>query len=519
MGTILMGAFAFQTLFAEAHEQFTWFERIENGLATFVGHLWNWPLLVLMVGGGIFFTIYSRGVPFRYFAHSISIIRGKYSLQDDQEGGITPFRALCTALAATVGMGNISGVALAITTGGPGALFWMWVSALIGMSTKFFTCSLAIMYRGKDEEGHIHGGPMYFIVEGLGPHFRPLAMFFSIAGLLGCLPLFQANQLTQIIRDEVFRVWGWFPQARVLGEFAGFTFTAQDLGNLVTGLTIMGIVSLVIFGGIERISKTASRIVPAMVVLYMGAALIIVFANVTEIPNLLMLIIRDAFTGQAVVGGAVGTVIVTGFRRAAFSNEAGIGTEAMAHGASNTREPIREGLVAMLGPAIDTLLVCSATGLVILSAGDWKGPDTGVTLTTQAFESALPGLGSYLLLVCVICFSISTMFGYSYYGCKCAGFLFGIPAKKRYNLFYIFTLGVASMVSLDIVINLLDGMFALMAIPTMTASILLAPRVMKAARAYFAEIGGAGLGGLNGPAVGAVGNAGERAGSDHTSHP
>ena len=497
-----MGRFVFLTFFlAVENRQFTWFERVDNGIATFVGIVWDWPLLILLVGGGVYFTIYSRGLPFRYFSHAIAIIRGKYDSEDGEHGGVTPFRALCTALAATVGMGNISGVALAIVMGGPGTLFWMWCSALIGVSTKFFTCSLATMYRGRDEEGHIHGGPMYFIVEGLGPRFRPLAIFFSMAGIFGCLPLFQANQLTQLIRDEVYPELGWFQEAQPLAELAGFVFTTRDLGNLVTGLAIMGVVSLVIFRGIERIAKTASRLVPAMVMLYMGAALFIVFNNVTEIPRILALILRDAFTGQAVAGGVVGTVIITGFRRAAFSNEAGMGTEALAHGASNTREPIREGLVAMLGPAVDTLLVCSATGFVILlhlfdaSTGVLKtSANTGVTLTSQAFESALPGVGRPMLLLCVICFSISTMFGYSYYGCKCAGFLFGIPAKKRYNLLYVLTLGMASMVSLDIVINLLDGIFALMAIPTMTASILLAPRVMESAKVYFAGLGAPGSG-------------------------
>ncbi len=480
----------FQTLlFAEAAEPPTWFEQIEQGLGTFVGFLWNWPLLILITGGGLFFTVYARGVPFVYFFHAIRIIRGKYD-RPDALGEINHFRALCTALAATVGMGNISGVAVAITTGGPGALFWMWISALVGMTTKFFTCSLAIMYRGQDEQGQVQGGPMYFIVEGLGPRFRPLAIFFSVAGLFGCLPLFQSNQLIQILRDEVYSPWGWFPESRKLGEIVEYTFTAQDLGNLLTGLAIMGIVSLVIFRGIKGISGVAAWIVPAMVMLYLATGVLIILGNFAEIPALLLLIWQNAFSGEAVAGGAVGIVIVTGIRRAAFSNEAGVGTEAMAHGAAKTGEPIREGLVAMLGPAVDTMLVCSVTGFVILSTGMWQNSKyEGVTLTTRSFESALPGFGGNLLLVCVIFFSISTMLGYSYYGCKCAGFLFGIRARRYYNLFYIATVGVTSMASLDAVIDLLDGMFALMAIPTMTASILLAPRVMQAARKYFDELG------------------------------
>jgi AGCS family alanine or glycine:cation symporter len=320
-------------------------EHAANIIATFADYAWGPWLLILLLGGGVFFLFYSRLVPFRYIRHAVDIIRGKYDNPNDA-GDISHFQALSSALAGTIGMGNISGVAIAIYTGGPGAIFWMWMSAIFGTATKFFTCSLAIMYRGKDSLGHIQGGPMYVVVEGLGKKWRPLAVLFSLAGLIGCLPAFQANQLVQIFRDIIFIPNGW------VGE-EPFTF------NLISGLLIAGLVSLVIFGGITRIGMVTSRLVPAMVVLYILSAVWILTTNFQEIPMFFQLIFSDAFSGNAVAGGVLGTVIATGVRRGAFSNEAGIGTEAMAHGAAKTEEPVREGLVAMLGPFIDTIIVCT----------------------------------------------------------------------------------------------------------------------------------------------------------------
>lgn len=448
---------------------------LDKYLDEFANFLWGTPLLVLILGGGLFFTIYSRFIPFRYLKHGVDIIRGKYDSPDDP-GQINHFQALSSALASTVGMGNISGVAVAIQTGGPGALFWMWVSAIVGSATKFFTCSLAVMYRGKDDQGEIQGGPMYVITEALGTRFRPLSLLFSVAGLFGCLSLFQANQLTQIIRDEIFSPYQLFSQN-------------QFIGDLTVGVVIAILVSLVIFGGIRRIGLVASRMVPGMVILYLIAGIFIILYNITDIPNYIALIVRDAFTGEAVLGGAVGTVIITGIRRAAFSNEAGIGTEAMAHGAAKTKEPIREGLVAMIGPFVDTIVVCSITAMVILSTGVWKSSEAnGVTLTTQAFNVGLPVVGKYILLISVLVFSVSTMIGYSYYGSKCTAFLFGTRWKKYYRIFYTITLIVGAVISIDAVINFLDGMFALMAIPTVISSIILAPRVMNAASTYFKNL-------------------------------
>tara|TARA_Y100000590_G_scaffold40205_1_gene42884 strand:+ start:10786 stop:12153 length:1368 start_codon:yes stop_codon:yes gene_type:complete len=450
-------------------------ENINNGISAFAGFMWGLPLLILLLGGGIFFSIYSRFVPFKYFWHGVNILLGRYNDPNDP-GEITHFQALSSALASTVGLGNISGVAIAIQMGGPGALFWMWVSAVVGMSTKFFSCTLAILYRGKDDAGQIQGGPMYYIENGLGKKFKPLSILFSLAGLVGCTVMFQSNQLADIIRNQVFEPNGWFADNVMTG-------------NLAQGLIMAFLTGLVIFGGIKRIGQVASLMVPVMVVLYLFSGLLVIFNHITEIPSLFKLIIHDAFTGDAVMGGAVGAVIVAGVRRALFSNEAGLGTSDMAHGAAMTKEPIREGLVAMIEPFIDTIVVCTITAMVILASGVWEQEGlNGVTMTTTAFIKELGGFGKFLLLAAVLTFSISTMMSYSYYGSKCSGYLFGTKSIFFYRCFYIVTIVVGAMITIDVVINLVDGMYAVMAIPTVVGSVLLSPKVMKEAKRYFASL-------------------------------
>ncbi len=438
--------------------------------------MWGTPLVVLLVGGGLFFLIYSRFIPYRYFFHSIQILRGKYDDPDDP-GDISHFEALASALAATVGLGNISGVAVAIAVGGPGAVFWMWISAIVGMATKFFTCTLSIMYRGKDTEGNIQGGTMYMIMEGLGKKWKPLAVLFAVAGLFGPLPIFQANQVTQIVRDFVL-----VPN--------GVTDAANHFtSDLISGLVILAIVSLVIFGGIKRIGKVASKMVPAMVVIYVSCVLVIIGINIDMLGSTISLIFTDAFTANSAMGGALGALIVTGVRRAAFSNEAGIGTATLAHGAAKTKEPVREGLVAMMGPFIDTLVVCTMTALAILVTGVWQsGDDNGITLTASAFEAAIGPFGVYLLIFCVMIFGFSSLFTYSYYSTKCLGFLIGADKQKYFNYFYAMAIIFGSVATIDAVLNFTDGMFALMAIPTMTVAILLSPKVMEAAKDYFGRM-------------------------------
>ena len=443
--------------------------------------MWGTPLVVLLVGGGLFFLIYSRFTPYRYFFHSVNVLRGKYD-DPDAPGDISHFEALASALAATVGLGNISGVAVAIAIGGPGAVFWMWVSAIVGMATKFFTCTLSIMYRGKDSEGNIQGGTMYMIMEGLGKKWKPLAVLFALAGLFGPLPIFQANQVTQIVRDFVL-----VPN--------GLTDATSHFGtDLISGLVILGIVSIVIFGGIKRVGKVASKMVPAMVVIYVACVLIIIGIHIDVLGEYLLLIVTDAFrgdyfNGEATMGGVLGSLIVHGTRRAAFSNEAGIGTATLAHGAAKTKEPVREGLVAMMGPFIDTIVVCTMTALAILVTGVWKtGDDNGISLTASTFQEALGPWGLYLLIISVLIFGFSSLFTYSYYSSKCLGFLIGAQRQKYFNYFYAAAIIFGSVATIQAVLNFTDGMFALMAIPTMTVAILLSPKVMDAARDYFARL-------------------------------
>jgi AGCS family alanine or glycine:cation symporter len=454
---------------------------LESIMIAFGDAMWGTPLVVLLLGGGVFFFFYSRFAQFKHFGHAINVLRGKYD-DPDEQGEITHYQALSTHLAATVGMGNISGVAVAILVGGPGAIFWMWVSAFFGMATKFFTCSLAIMYRGKDSSGELQGGPMYVIREGLSKNWYWLAILFSVAGMVGVLPIFQANQLTQVIHDVVLQPFG-IGEGKIVT--AWFSIRTSDL---VTGLLLTVVVTSVIYGGIKRVGTVAGNLVPVMVVLYFVTVMIIIAMNLEQVPAMFGLIFTDAFTGDAVLGGAVGSVILIGAQRAAFSNEAGIGTAPMAHGAAKTNEPIREGLVAMIGPAIDTLVVCTLTAITILLTDTWHTTSReGVSVTLQAFDTAIP-YGGYILALCAFIFALTSLFSLSYYGEKCYAFLFGAHRKKQYILLYVTSIIVGSIASLKAIMSLIDGMYATMAIPTMISALILAPRVMEEAKKYFARM-------------------------------
>ena len=431
---------------------------LHAGATTFSALAWGPWLLVLLLGGGLFFLVYARFAPFRHLPHAYALLRGR--LDDDSDPGeITHFQALSAALGGTVGVGNIGGVALAIYLGGPGAIFWMWMTAVLGIATKFFTCTLSVMYRGRDGRGDLQGGPMYVIREALGPRLRFLAYLFAGVGLVGCLPAFQANQLVQILRDVAIGP----------GADDALSFNAG------AGFTIAALTAVVVFGGLRRVAAIATRLVPFMSLLYLGGTAAIIVLNASEVPTVLGLIFADAFTGAAAGGGAVGAVILIGVQRGAYSNEAGIGTEALAHGAAKTQEPVREGIVAMTGPIIDTLVICTATALAILLTGVWQTTeDNGVTLTARAFEA--------------VCFALTTIFTYSYYGTKCFNFLFHPDRENAYRVVYIAFILVAALVSLETAIAIIDGAFALMAIPTMVSSLILAPKVVEAARRYFAAL-------------------------------
>ena len=433
--------------------------------------VWGTPLVVLLLGGGCFFLILSRALPYRHLGHALNILLGRFETPD-QPGELSHQQALAAALSNTMGLGNVAGVALAIVAGGPGAVFWMWMSAVIGIATKFFTCSLGVMYRGTDSLGQLQGGPMYVIREALPRAFYPLAVMFALAGLIGTLPLFQANQLTALISDAVFSgnppVWS----------------------GPVTGVALAVVVGNVIFGGLPRVASVAVTALPVMVVVYLAMTLWIVIVHITEVPAVLISIVSEAFQPTAIGGGMLGVILI-GVSRGAFSNEAGVGTEVMAHGAARTGEPIREGLLAALGPIIDTLIVCTCTALVILLAGEWQAPGdlSGITLTANAFraEMGLPGILALSFVALVL--STTTMFTGWYYGAKCFGFLVGAQWQPYFRWFFIAAVVFGATVSIDVVFNLISGSYGLMAIPTMVSTLVLAPKVMVAARDYFERLG------------------------------
>lgn len=416
--------------------------------------------------------VYSGFIPLRYFGRAIHSLRKK---DEDAPGQISSIQALASAIASTVGMGNISGVAVAITIGGPGAIFWMWVSACVGMATKFFEGTLAIMYKGRDSAGEVQGGPMYMITTGLGSKWKPLAVFFSIFGLIGTLCLMQANQLTEA-----------FTTVFLLPAGIENTFMLR----LGIGVVICAAVSIVVIGGIKRISAVATKMVPFMVVIYFLIVFYIILTHLPVVPAVFGSILRGAFHFSAGAGGLAGSVIVIGARRAAFVNEAGIGTAAMMHGASKNSEPVREGLVAMIAPSIDSGLICTLTALAILINGQYEVSQVqGIQMALNSFESSIPGVGHYLLMLVALIFAFSTMFSYSYYGIKCTNFLFGAKNANHYNYFFLSMLIVGAVIPLSAVVDIIDIAFALMAFSTMFTLFVLAPKAKREIKKYFAHSG------------------------------
>ena len=430
----------------------------------FASAAWGPWLIFLLIGSGIFFLIYSRFEIFKYLLHALRILFSKE--KSDDEGEVSPFQALTTSLSGTIGLGNIAGVALAISVAGPGSIFWMWVTAIIGIATKFFTCTLSVMYREKSKEGEIFGGPMYVIKNGLPKRMLPLAYFFALAGMVGCLPAFQSNQLIQITGDLAF------------SEIENF--------NILGGLVLAGITGIVVIGGLKRIAEVATFLVPLMGSIYFGAMIVALMLNLNLVLPALKLIFVDAFNGTAIAGGTFFGVLIYGVRRGAFSNEAGMGTESLVHGVAKVSNPVKQGLVAMTGPIFDTLIICTATALIILVSGVWETSSSqGVTLSAEAFSTLLGNFGGLILFVCVICFGLSTIFTYSYYGAACSRFLFGRFGMKFYIYLYILSIFIYSIVPIDIAINIADGAFAMMAIPTLISALWLAPKVMQASKIYF----------------------------------
>ena len=434
----------------------------------------EWPMFLLLIGGGLFLVFYSKLMPYRFFGHAIAITAGKYD-NKDSKGDVSSFQALSAAVAATVGLGNISGVAIAIHDGGPGVVFWIWMTALIGMCIKFYSCSLAIMYRGTDSEGKLQGGPMYYITKGLGEKARPLAIFFAVCGLFGFLGVFTANQFTETFMSVVD---------------PGTTLIEMSDQNWkwTIGIVLAIITSLVIFGGLSNIAKVASAIVPFMVALYLVAVIVVMALNSEQILPSLKMIITEAWNFKSLATGGFWGLVIIGVRRAMFSNEAGLGSAPMYHGQSKNDEPIREGLVAMLGPFIDTILVCTFTAIVIILSGAYLEDSSGIVMTLSAFETTLFGWGDILLMVIVTAFALSTLFTYSYYGVKSLSFLTNAKIGRFYNWYFVIMIVFAAVASLELVKNLIDLSYALMVIPNMIAVLLLAPKVNVELKKYIIKL-------------------------------
>lgn len=437
------------------------------------------PLVIIMLlTAATIFTLYFRFVQFRRFKLAIDTVRGKYSDPND-EGEVSHFQALTAALSGTVGLGNIAGVAIAISLGGPGATFWMVLAGLLGMASKFAECTLGVKYRDVGADGTVYGGPMYYLTKGLAEKGMPgfgkfLAVFFAImciGGSFGGGNMFQANQAAQQFND-------------MIGATSGSA-------GLLFGVFMAFLVAVVIIGGIKRIGSVTEKVVPFMCGIYVLAALIIIFAHPTQIPHAFALIIEGAFSPEGVAGGLVG-VLVQGFRRAAFSNEAGVGSAAIAHSAVRTENPASEGIVALLEPFIDTVVVCTMTAMVIIITGFYANPSgnmSGVDLTSQAFGSIIPWF-PYVLTVAVVLFAFSTMLSWSYYGLQSWMFLFGRSKVADYTykiLFCVFVV-LGSAASLTAVTDFSDAMIFAMAIPNLTGLLILLPRVREEVNKYVRKI-------------------------------
>jgi len=441
-------------------------ETIRSLVGELNGIVWGVPMLVLILGTGLFLMLGLKLMPLRNIGYGFRMLwAGRRS---DKEGDITPFNALMTSLSATVGTGNIAGVATAIALGGPGAVFWMWCTALVGMATKYAEAVLAVKYREVDEEGRHVGGPMYYIKNGLGSRWAWLGAAFAVFGAFagfGIGNMVQANSVAKVLHS---------------------TF---GLPALWVGVVMAVLVALVLFGGIKRIAQVAGALVPLMAIAYVGGGLLVLALNFSAIPDAFGLIFSGAFTGTAATGGfagaAVAAAIQFGVARGIFSNEAGLGSAPIAHAAAQTDDPVRQGTVAMLGTFIDTLVICTITALVILVSGQWSTGASGAALSSAAFGHALPGVGNYIVTFGLAVFAFTTMLGWSVYGVRCVEYLFGIKAIWPFRLLWVVAIPVGATRELDFVWLLADTLNALMALPNLIALILLGPVVFRLTRDYF----------------------------------
>lgn len=442
------------------------------------GFVWGPAMLILLVGTGIFLTVGTSFIPLRKIGYGLRMLWAGRK-PSAEEGDISPFNALMTALSATVGTGNIAGVATAIALGGPGAVFWMWMTALVGMATKYAEVVLAVRYREVDSRGRYQGGPMYYIKNGLGEKWKWLAFLFAAFGTVAAFGIgntIQANSVAQAVATN-FNTPTW-----------------------VSGGILAILTALVLIGGVKRIGTVAGKLVPFMAIAYVAGALVIIFMQFDQVPAAIGLIIGDAFTGTAATGGFAGASVMMAIRfgvaRGVFSNEAGLGTAPIAHAAAKTNDPVRQGMIGMLGTFIDTIIICTMTALVIVLSAGWTQIDsatgqqvTGAALTSLAFGQALPGIGNYVVTLGIMLFAYTTLLGWSFYGERCAEYIFGVKSIVAYRVLWIISIPIGATAELNPLWLLADIMNGLMAIPNLIALLLLSPVVFGITREYFANHG------------------------------
>lgn len=443
-----------------------------EAISAFVGEInglvWGPPMLVMILGVGLFLSIGLKLMPILKLGAGFRLMWSGRARGDASEGEIPPFQALMTALSATVGTGNIAGVATAVFLGGPGALFWMWLTALVGMATKYSEAVLAVRFREVDERGAHVGGPMYYIRNGLGSNWAWLGILFAVFASVAAFGIgntVQANSVADVLE------------------------TNFGLPHWLTGLILMVLVGLVLIGGIRRIGQVASALVPFMAVSYVFVGLVVLAINAHDIPDAFGMVFTHAFSPIAAQGGFAGAAVWAAIRfgvaRGIFSNEAGLGSAPIAHAAAQTNNPVKQGMVAMLGTFIDTIIVCSITGLVIITSGAWTSGETGAALTSLAFEQGLPGFGNYLVAIALAIFAFTTIIGWSFYGERCIEFLFGVKAIVPYRVLWILAIPVGATVNLGFIWLVADTLNAMMALPNLIALLLLSPVVFRLTRDYF----------------------------------
>ena len=442
---------------------------IESILSAIDSFIWGAPLLILLSGTGLYLTLRLGFIQIRYLPRALGYL---FKKDKGGKGDVSSFAALCTALAATIGTGNIVGVATAVQAGGPGAIFWMWLVALLGMATKYAECLLAVKYRVRDKNGFMAGGPMYYIERGLG--IKWLAKLFALFGVM-----------------VAFFGIGTFPQVNAI------THAMQDTFNipvLVTAIIVTLLVGLIILGGVKRIATASLVIVPFMAILYVTTSLVIILLNIEKVPDAISLIIYSAFNPQAALGGAVGFTVMkaiqSGVARGIFSNESGLGSAPIAAAAAQTREPVRQGLISMTGTFLDTIIVCTMTGIVLVLTGAWNNPElAGATVTNYAFAQGLgTSIGATIVTVGLLFFAFTTILGWCYYGERCFVYLVGIRGVKLYRLAYIVLVGLGSFLHLNLIWIIADIVNGLMAFPNLIALIGLRKVVIEETKDYFQRL-------------------------------